>query len=153
MRELNLGDRVYLITKEYGIEKSNPVVGSELECVGTINSINGHRGLNIIVEWDNGTSNEYKSKDLIRKNEYSSMYKVGDRVKLIQVKDIKLSKSNPIIGTRYECEGEIIEMDNSPAPIIKVAWDNGTENIYLKEHLVRTKMKFDNQIGSINSIW
>jgi len=153
MEELIIGDRVYLITRKYGVEKSNPVVGSKLECVGTINSTNGRTTLNIIVEWDNGTSNEYKNTDLIKEEEYLSKYRVGDKVKLLRVKDIKLSKSNPIIGTRYECEGEIIEMGNSPSAIIKVAWDNGTENIYLEEHLLRIEMKSDIQTENINSIW
>jgi hypothetical protein len=153
MKELDVGDRVYLVSKEYGIDKSNPVVESDFGCVGSVLSINGHFGLNIIVKWDNGSSNDYKSIDLVKQEEYQKYYGIGDRVKLLRVEDIRPSKVNPTIGTKYECEGQITSIDSPKSLIINVEWDNGTSNIYLREHLIRVKTKLDEQINNINSIW
>ena len=36
--------------------------------------------------------------------------------------------SNPTVGTKYECEGEIVGIANSGS--IQVRWSNGTSNSY-----------------------
>lgn len=66
IEELEPGMRVKLIENEmqgYDLGCSNPVVGSEWECEGTVDTINLDE-MTAIVEWDNGYMNMYIDGDL-----------------------------------------------------------------------------------------
>lgn len=79
--ELEVGDRVYLISNTYISLTSNPIKGSSYECRGTVHKIltDGATPLNCVVKWDNKTSNYYTIKnDLevinIKCKEYKSIW-------------------------------------------------------------------------------
>ena len=62
------GDRVYYISNGHGASPSNPLRGSDWECVGTVD----HASIlasgsysHITVLWDNGKHNSYTKHDLI----------------------------------------------------------------------------------------
>lgn len=57
----------------YQIGPTNPAVGSDFECEGTIKHLN--KG-NIMVLWSNGTSNSYKSNELqpVCDKNYTGLY-------------------------------------------------------------------------------
>lgn len=58
------GDRVYYVSGRHGKYGNNPLRGSEFECEGTVANRNTLDGLDIRVNWDNGTSNSYSFDDL-----------------------------------------------------------------------------------------
>lgn len=64
--------------------------------------------------------------------------KVGMLVKLRFVacewNEYSIDETNPAMGTPYECEGEIIDVD--PDQEILVRWNNGEENCYVDNDLV-----------------
>lgn len=62
----------------------------------------------------------------------------NQRVRLVDTKR-KASSENPIMGTRYECEGTVIHTDTDYGPKdirISVKWDNKHRNIYHFKDLV-----------------
>lgn len=78
--EIDIGLRVLLANpnKEYDIGRTNPAVGTEFECEGTVYDIdpigeedeeNDYEEYDenacIYVKWDNGSDNVYKSQELI----------------------------------------------------------------------------------------
>lgn len=54
--------RVVLLAKCYTCGKSNPTVGSTYENFGTVAHV--HHKNHIVIRWDNGTKNRYRSTDL-----------------------------------------------------------------------------------------
>jgi len=48
----------------YVLAQSNPAVGTEWECVGTICEVDKYEKTGIIVEWENGRTNSYKAGEL-----------------------------------------------------------------------------------------
>jgi len=69
---LQIGTRVKLSEHTgYGAQSSNPKVGSKYECVGTVCEINysemsrNRSFYSVSVEWENGTRNSYRPRDLI----------------------------------------------------------------------------------------
>lgn len=62
-KELRKGMRVLLSKpdEEYTIGKSNPLVGTEWECTGTIYT---YGNTSVTVDWDNGKHNSYKDNEL-----------------------------------------------------------------------------------------
>lgn len=63
-RPINRGDRVVLTNADpdYSIGSSNPLVGTKFECAGV------YKG-DGMVDWENGFSNGYKSRELTLVNE------------------------------------------------------------------------------------
>ena len=62
-------DRVYYISGIHRLSSSNPLKGSEYECMGTVKTAPGSVDLDyvsIIVNWDNGKHNIYSENDLER---------------------------------------------------------------------------------------
>jgi len=59
------GDRVVLFAGHYEPAFSNPCIGSEFECPGTVIEIIEEDDA-VIVEWDNKSENTYHSTDLKR---------------------------------------------------------------------------------------
>lgn len=60
---LHRGDRVLYISGDHGVSDSNPLVGTNYECAGTVVDTGGH-GMHVRVHWDNGLSNSYNLGDL-----------------------------------------------------------------------------------------
>lgn len=82
-----------------------------------------------------------KPKNKIKKTK--SKFAVGDRVVLIEG-HYTPRRSNPCIGSKYECTGTIDNIGNS----ITVLWDNGIKNGYSQESLA-----FANEHYAFKSIW
>lgn len=62
---LAVGDRVKLVSKEWGVHSFNPVWGSrEGYVVGKVSTFNVHRCLSVNVIWDNGKEERYREADL-----------------------------------------------------------------------------------------
>ena len=57
------GDRVYYTSGKHGVSRVNPLKGTELECVGTIDHVESTFS-HVTVLWDNGAHNSYTNKDL-----------------------------------------------------------------------------------------
>lgn len=68
IKTLHIGDRVKLLRyNPYAYQASNPAIGTEYECSGTIVNISERSYKTVIqVEWDNETHNDYDSKYLIK---------------------------------------------------------------------------------------
>jgi len=65
-----VGMRVMLVSDQggdYDIGESNPLIDTEYECEGVIEEI--EPGVEICVEWDNGSHNIYLSGDLVSLND------------------------------------------------------------------------------------
>jgi len=62
------------------------------------------------------------------------MFKKGDRVYYVSGVHGALS-NNPLIDTKYECQGSVREIRDSGFSI-SVRWDNGTSNSYNSGDLV-----------------
>jgi hypothetical protein len=56
--------RVVLTSEHYGVERGEPVYGSEHECMGTIVAESDEPDTPVVVNWDNGEGNYYKLEDL-----------------------------------------------------------------------------------------
>ena len=55
------GDRVFLTQKHFTPCSSYPVIGSPVECAGTVSVTSATRaGIN----WDNGNKNDFRKEDL-----------------------------------------------------------------------------------------
>ncbi len=54
---------------------------------------------------------------------------VRDRV-ILTSRIYGITKQNPVYGTSYSCKGIVTSIGGRPGDSIKVAWDNGTTNIY-----------------------
>ena len=61
-----------------------------------------------------------------------SDFNVGDRVVYVSGRHGTM-KSNPLVGSKYECEGTI---DYSDRVHTNVLWDNGTHNSYTPNDLM-----------------
>ena len=72
--------------------------------------------------------------------------KIGDVVKLDEKSLFLPSRSNPRIGTMFECSGVVID-DGTVTGSIQVKWDNGAVNLYINSDLVVLKQE------EYNSIW
>jgi len=72
--------------------------------------------------------------------------KIGDVVKLNERSLFLPSRSNPRIGTMFECSGVVID-DDKITGCIQVKWDNGVVNLYINSDLIISKQK------EYNSIW
>ena len=73
------------------------------------------------------------------------MFKCGDRIKLTHPKEYyTIGLANPLVGTKFECPGTIIEIYDGNK--IEVKWDNKTTNGYDEEDL---DLYYENTI----SIW
>ena len=72
----------------------------------------------------------------------------GDRILLIS-KRHGIAKSNPVVGSRHECEGTVtlVPGAKSLSKFLEVYWDNGHRNSYNKNDLMLTKK------DECNSIW
>ncbi len=62
-RDLKRGMRVLLTKPDrgYTICDTNPLVGTEWECTGTVDT---HGSSSVSVDWDNGNHNSYKDNEL-----------------------------------------------------------------------------------------
>ena len=58
---MRVGDKVYLITKRYGISLYNPVKGSIYEKIGIIIETD-HETMPFVVRWGPGNTNYYHSE-------------------------------------------------------------------------------------------
>ncbi len=57
--------------------------------------------------------------------------KLKDRVKLKRISKYITGFANPFMGSKYECEGEVIKfLDKGYSMDIKVLWDNKSTNNY-----------------------
>jgi len=56
------GDKVYYVSDVYPTHSSNPLKGSEYECIGMVAEIAGIK--TIMVNWENGSNNIYCEDDL-----------------------------------------------------------------------------------------
>jgi len=76
---VNVGDRVYLMSDMYTPSQANPVKGSKYECKGTICEILPHKTaepFNCLVQWDTGIINNYIiSTDLMLVDTVCTNYK------------------------------------------------------------------------------
>jgi hypothetical protein len=73
--------------------------------------------------------------------------KEGMRVKLTKPDPYYTrGKSNPSVGTEYECGGEITEVSGNVAIVVR--WDNGFENSYKDDELTIEEFS-----GKVVSIW
>jgi len=61
--------------------------------------------------------------------------RIGDRVYYVSGKHGQ-SESNPLNGTKYECEGTVVDNVQSYGLTLRVNWDNGESNIYGIKDLV-----------------
>ena len=57
--------KVKLPDKFYMPKSSNPCIGSEYECYGVVKALYIGREYNVFVQWFNGSSNTYRSTELI----------------------------------------------------------------------------------------
>jgi len=44
--------------------------------------------------------------------------------------------TNPVVGSKYECVGTVISLDNNSHHPIRVRWDNGNHNDYRQRELI-----------------
>jgi hypothetical protein len=80
--------------------------------------------------------------------QYEDIYE-GLRVRLTNPnKSYKIGRSNPAVGTMWECGGVVDSLLDS----IGVAWDNGKENTYNASDLSPEKDVM-NLTGRCTSIW
>jgi hypothetical protein len=92
---------------------------------------------------------------------YPSEIETGERVLLTEDGGYDPDKSNPIVGTEFECEGTITEVDPMSEEdeeddfqhydenaCIYVKWDNGHENVYKGGDLILSRPE-----GNCTSIW
>jgi len=80
----------------------------------------------------------YKSA-LVTKLDFDSLEekkKLGDRVAFVLGK-YAVGQSNPVIGSEWECFGEVYEASGRSC---RVKWDNGKNNTYDCSDLVLVKM-------------
>ncbi len=68
-------------------------------------------------------------------------FQKDDRVRYISGRHW-LGPGNPLIGSKYECEGTISGV-NSRVNRISVNWDNGTTNFYAEDDLELAEHKLD----------
>jgi hypothetical protein len=76
------------------------------------------------------------------------MYKleIGNKVYLNKNSGFPTRMNNPTIGSKYECVGVVVEVDRDSELKVRVEWENGTQNVYKDEHLIKKDY-------NINSIW
>jgi hypothetical protein len=79
-------------------------------------------------------------------------------VKLVdpEARGYKITKSNPAVGSQWECTGRVIKSSHSGT--LRVAWDNGTQNSYGDYTLgivgpPRTSKSIARAEGNCRSIW
>ena len=72
--------------------------------------------------------------------------KVGDVVYLRKKTPFTPSKSNPTMGTMFECSGVVIDADTLFGHV-RVEWTNDKTNIYTHSDLIMAEHK------EYNSIW
>lgn len=58
------------------------------------------------------------------------------------------SEANPIVGSKFECQGTIESIDGL---VIKVIWDNGHTNLYMASQL--SVCNGNKSIGFCKDIW
>jgi hypothetical protein len=66
------------------------------------------------------------------KEEMAEAFRINDRVVLTIQGKYKPSRMNPIVGTEYFCEGDVIWFDGND---VEIAWDNGNTNTYKNNDL------------------
>lgn len=84
---------------------------------------------------------------MTKKNEtLKHQLRIDDMVKLNEKSPYHPSKTNPKMGTMFECSGIIIDTNKSGGHI-QVRWSNGTINSYLHPDLLMVEQQ------EYNSIW
>ncbi len=73
--------------------------------------------------------------------------KKDDRVILTANTKFYAQMNNPVVGSKYECEGTIINTPTKQTCIVK--WDNDSSNFYYVKDLT----KAPETLGSYTSIW
>ena len=126
MRDIYLGDRVYLTTNRYNTGVYNPVRGTSFEAVGTVISVDSGA---VNVRWDNGQSNYYRLRgDLTPAHGESGLASRG-RVRL-NTNRFGDSRFNPYKEGANSCAGTVGAIDHNSELPVQVFWDNGTVNYY-----------------------
>jgi len=78
---------------------------------------------------------------------HQSEIEVGDRVIFVKndIAEYDVGRNNPLVGTEYECEGVVEEIDFN----VHVLWDNG----HINEYDNYTLAKVNDNKGTVISIW
>ena len=69
-------------------------------------------------------------------------FKIDDRVVYAHnTANYTTGQSNPLVGTKYECEGTVINIEHRS---VRVEWDNGRRNVYNYRTLELVSMRRNN---------
>ena len=69
----------------------------------------------------------------------AKLFRINDRVILSIQDKYKATKMNPVVGTEYFCEGDVIWANGSD---VEIVWDNGFTNTYKRNDLSFAKVQF-----------
>jgi hypothetical protein len=75
----------------------------------------------------------------VEKEKMAELFRINDRVILSIQNKYKPTKMNPVVGTDYFCEGDVIWCNGED---VEIAWDNGHTNTYKRTDLSFAKAQF-----------